>query len=252
MVIHKDGVAIRDWKWYHNHRHVPLHRISLPAIWNDKETFAARGWQWFLDHGGASVVPIHRVYEGDEELVDPWKKNETEAEAARPRDVNDVLIQMVRIAEHLKRRGHHVKSWANVRIRLRDEDLCIAPGITCIEAQLVVKHAEVFPGLHTWTEGCFLDGRLGTMEDDIEFAKDVLKSHGRLPPYFWLEEEAIAAKIKVRRTMINKRHRDGSPRTKLEKSFVALASYWEKVRKEPPNSLNRYQEGMRFKRIFQC
>ncbi|KAM3417548.1 hypothetical protein BST61_g5785 [Cercospora zeina] len=179
---------------------------------------------------------------------DPRKKNDREVEAARPKDVNDVLIQMVHIAENLKRRGHTVKSWADVRLPIRDSGLHESPGIARIEAKLVVKQAEVFAEMASEdNKGRFLSRKSLVWEEDVESAKEVLKLPSSRLPKNGQFVEMLAANVKrIRR----RNNRTGWPQVMRAfiEDFEEHATAWERARRESPHGLLQYQTGRKLEK----
>ncbi|CAK1366256.1 unnamed protein product [Cercospora beticola] len=227
-------------------------RLWIKSDQEKEDTFSDRRWEWYLDHGYTSIVPIHRIYEGDEELTDPRAKNKQEMQAAEPKDVNDVLIQMVRIAEHLKRRGHCVGSWDEIRLRLSDADLSRSRKTLDIKGRLMRKQGEVFwemsrdghksSGSDSDGLGLFLragrdpGGWCFLLSDMMWFLPCQSMHNARY-------EESLSVRINRRRAKINKcrRHRryDGP----LIKAFERKAEEWK------TQTQNQVFDGFEFRQL---
>lgn len=238
----------------------PLSTITWSDEYEEEFDGCRYGWEWHLDHGYENLVPVHRVYEGDEDLTNPRTKNEKEILAAKPHDVNDILVQMVRIAEHLKRSGHHGKSWNEVRLRLRDPELRESDDILRIEEHLTRRQGEVFwemsrdghkqDPLNPDNNGHFLRAGRGPggwcflLTDKMWLLSDRSPRRDRF-------EEILAAKIKSRRAKINKCRRRGAYQGPLIRAFESKAKQWEDEKQKAPNGTLRHQLEKDLEKIFE-
>lgn len=82
------------------------------------------------DKQARPFTTVVRIFEEHDDLTDP------EGWAFSPQNINDTLFQMIKISEHLKRRGHSTRTWGNIKIRLRDSTLTTAPLTQLIQAKV--------------------------------------------------------------------------------------------------------------------
>ncbi|USW51646.1 hypothetical protein Slin15195_G049650 [Septoria linicola] len=89
------------------------------------------------DERNRPYTSVPRMFDGEDDLSPPrLSKNGETIQAIPPRDVNDILYQMVKISERLKRHKHKTRDWTNIKIRLRDARLEKLRSLQVVKAQV--------------------------------------------------------------------------------------------------------------------